>query len=196
MKKLRMLKSTSITFAEGCNRYLMDCRQRNLREDTIRHYRQSYDQFYKYFDPNMPIVEMDAAAYNGYVMHLRETLQKDVSINSYLRDLITTLHYLMDEGYLEPFKMRSIKVDKTSVDTYSEDDLKRLLRKPELRKCSFIEYQSWVITNFLFSTGVRQRNEVCISTKFLVLIDFSITTQTKRQKQDRSCFCLFVCTSL
>ena len=158
MKKMRMLKGASITFAEGCNRYLTDCRLRNLREDTITHYRQSYNQFYKYFSPDMPIVEMDAAAYNGYVIHLRETLQKDVSINSYLRDLITTLHFLMDEGYLEPFKMKSIKVDKTSVDTYSEEDLEKLLRKPLLNKCSFIEYQAWVMTNFLFSTGIRQRS--------------------------------------
>ena len=55
MEKIRMLRDNSLTFEEGCNLYLNNCRERNLRQDTIRHYRQSYDQFYKFFDRNMPV---------------------------------------------------------------------------------------------------------------------------------------------
>ncbi len=167
MKKLKMLPTESVTFEDGCNKYLDNCRQRNLREGTINHYRQSYTQFYKFFDPQMPVENFDLETYNAYVIHLKSTLQNDVSINSYLRDLITTLHFLMDEGYVAPFKMKSIKVDKTSVETYSEDELRILLQKPNVRKCSFIEYQSWVMTNFLFSTGVRQRSLMHIKVKDL-----------------------------
>ena len=42
MKKLKMSATKTMTFEEGCNKYLEYCRQRNLREGTIRHYRQSY----------------------------------------------------------------------------------------------------------------------------------------------------------
>ena len=55
MKKLKMVKGTALTFEEGCNKYLDNCRQRNLREGTINHYKQSYKQFYKYFDPKMTV---------------------------------------------------------------------------------------------------------------------------------------------
>ena len=55
MKKLKMTATQSMTFEEGCNKYLEYCRQRNLREGTVGHYRQSYTQFYKYFDPKMSI---------------------------------------------------------------------------------------------------------------------------------------------
>ena len=51
MKKLKMARSVTLTFEEGCNKYLENCRQRNLREGTIGHYRQSYTQFYKYLAP-------------------------------------------------------------------------------------------------------------------------------------------------
>lgn len=165
MKKLKLSKSETITFQEGCNMYLDDCRQRNLREGTIRHYKQSYTQFYKYFDPAMPITEMTEQSYKDYVIYLRKTLHNDVSINAYLRDLITTLHFLMNEGYLKYYKMRAIKVDKTNVETYSDDELKILLQKPNMKKCSFTEYQCWVMTNFLFSTGVRQRSLMHIQVK-------------------------------
>ena len=84
-----MQVSNSITFEQGCNKYLDNCRQRNLREGTINHYKQSYTQFYKYFERETPIEEIDQKAYNDYVIYLRRTLHNDVSINSYLRDLIT-----------------------------------------------------------------------------------------------------------
>lgn len=158
MKKLNMHATETVTFAEGCNKYLDNCRQRNLREGTINHYRQSYTQFYKYFDADMPVENFTSEMYKQYVLYLRSTLQNDVSINSYLRDLITTLHFLMNEGYVTPFKMQAIKVDKTNVETYSDEELRTLLQKPNIKKCSFIEYQSWVMTNFLFSTSVRQRS--------------------------------------
>ena len=51
-----MSATKGLTFEEGCNKYLEYCRQRNLREGTIKHYRQSYGYFYKYFDKDMKVV--------------------------------------------------------------------------------------------------------------------------------------------
>lgn len=35
MQKLKMARGVTLTFEEGCNKYLENCRQRNLREGTI-----------------------------------------------------------------------------------------------------------------------------------------------------------------
>ena len=160
-----MKATRGLTFEEGCNKYLEYCRQRNLRQGTINHYRQSYVQFFKFFEPDTPIEEIDEDAYKRYVLHLRSTLNNDVSINSYLRDFITTMHYLMNEGYIQSYKMQAIKVDKSHIETYNEQELQLLLKKPNIKKCSFIEYQAWVMTNFLFSTAVRQRSLMYIKVK-------------------------------
>ena len=103
MKKLTMERGMSITFSEGCEKHLLNCKQRNLREGTLNHYRQSYLQFYKFFDPDMPLTEINVDMYNSFVLYLRDRLDNDVSVRTYLRDLITVLHYLMREGDLEPF---------------------------------------------------------------------------------------------
>ena len=139
MKKLTLSRTNSLTFGEGCEKYLDNCRQRNLRKGTINHYRQSYTQFFKYFDPDMPVAEFDKDMYDDFVIHLQEVLFNDVSINSYLRDLITTLHFLMGEGYVQRFKMSAIKTDKSSIKTYTEEELTRLLQKPNIHKSSFTE---------------------------------------------------------
>ena len=158
MRKLRLERTDVVTFREGCERYLNDCRTRNLREGTIGHYRQSYVQFYKYFDPEMPLSDFCEKDYQNYILHLKSSISNDQSINSYLRDLITTIHFWNKEGWVKPFKMSAIKVDKHQVETYSESELKALLKKPNIKKCNFTEYQCWVMTAFLFSTGVRQRS--------------------------------------
>ena len=158
MKKLQMIRDDFLTLEEGCNKYLDNCRARNLREGTINHYRQSYVQFAKFFDMQMAVSDIDEKLYQKYVVFLRETLHNDVSINAYLRDFITTMHFLMNEGYLPHFKMKAIKVDRTGVETYTDAELIKLLKKPNIKTCKFLEYQAWVMTNFLFSTAVRQRS--------------------------------------
>ena len=183
MKKLRMVKSNSITLEEGCNKYLDNCRARNLREGTINHYRQTYVQFKKFFDMQMPVSEITEEVYQRYVVFLRTTLHNDVSINAYLRDFITTMHFLMREGYLEPFRMQAIKVDKSGVETYSDEELYTLLKKPNLKKCKFSEYQCWVMTNFLFSTAVRQRSMMHIRIKDIDFDNCMVhVTVTKNRK--------------
>lgn len=79
-----MIRKSGLTFEEGCDLYLNNCKERNLRQGTINHYRQSYTQFYKYFDKEMSLYDFNEKMYKDYVLHLRETLKNDVSINSYL----------------------------------------------------------------------------------------------------------------
>ena len=35
MQKIKMSRGTLLTFEEGCNKYLENCRQRNLRDDSM-----------------------------------------------------------------------------------------------------------------------------------------------------------------
>ena len=64
-------------------------------------------------------------------------------------------------------KIKIPKADKQPVETYSDRELQVLLKKPNLRQCTFTEYKVWVMTNFLLSTGVRQRSLINIKIKDL-----------------------------
>lgn len=48
MAKIKMTIENGITFEEGCEEYILDCKSRNLREGTIRHYRDTMVQMKKY----------------------------------------------------------------------------------------------------------------------------------------------------
>ena len=81
MKKMKMARASTLTFREDCELYLESCRQRNLREGTINHYKQSYTQFYKYFDIDLQVSDIDEKMYQEFVIYLKSILSNDVSIN-------------------------------------------------------------------------------------------------------------------
>ena len=56
---------------------------------------------------------------------------------------------------MKEFKMYSIKADKKLKETYTDAELKILLEKPDIKKCDFADYRSWVVINFLLGTDVR-----------------------------------------
>jgi integrase/recombinase XerD len=74
MKKIKMTRGATLTFEECCNKYLENCRQRNLREGIINHYKQSYTQFYKFFDRNMLVSKITQKKYNDYILFCEVTL--------------------------------------------------------------------------------------------------------------------------
>lgn len=182
-KRIKMNINSGLTLRDGCDRYINNCKQRNLREHTIKHYEQSYLKLFTYFPEDMLLDDFTEESYQGYVIYLRETLNNDISINAYLRDCITTIHFLQREGLVEQFKMQSIKTDKHTVEIYTDEELTVLLKKPNLKKCSFTEYETYVISNFLLSTGVRQRSLINIRVKD---VDFKQNTlnliHTKNRK--------------
>ena len=51
--------------------------------------------------------------------------------------------------------MKLYKGVETVKDTYTDRELEKLLKKPDIRKCGFVEYRDWVIVNFLLNSGSR-----------------------------------------
>lgn len=181
--KLVLNNTTKITFEDGCNKYLENCKHRNLRADSIKHYKDCYAQFYKFFDPKMPLNEFTARDYNEYCVYLKSKIDNSVTIHSYLMALSATLRFLMAEGYVREFEMKNIKVDKQPVETYSDEELQILLKKPDMKQCSFVEYQCWIITNLLFSTGIRRHSLVNIRVRDVDLSNRILTLSVTKNRK-------------
>ena len=133
MRKKLGLKTAPITLKEGCEKHCESCKQRNLRDATIKHYRESYKIFYRYYGEDMPLSQMTQSKYNEFSAYLRTITNSDISIRNYQRNLITVLLFLMREGYLSEFKMQTVKADRNSVETYTDDEMQILLKKPNIK---------------------------------------------------------------
>ncbi len=166
MRKIKMFVPNDKTFAQGCEEYLDNCCARNLRDGTIKHYRDSIRQIQKYIDGDMYIRDITKETFDSFIKALRNNKNlNSMSIYTYSRDFKTILNFFMRREYLQAFKVQLMKADKKPIETYSDAELIRLLKKPNLQHCSFTEYKSWVIVNFLLSTGIRQRSLMNIQIK-------------------------------
>ena len=156
------------TFSQGFEEYILDCKARNLREGTIQHYRTSIKQIYKRIPPDALICDFSKRTMDNFYVALRADPNiNETSMGTYARDLKTLMRFFMKCQYLPTFDIPLPKVDKHPIQTYTDDELKRLLKKPDVRHCIFSTYRSWVIVNFLLSTGVRENSLINIKIKDL-----------------------------
>lgn len=162
-KKLTMKVQTKMTLAEGVEEFILNCEARNLRPGTIKHYKDSVRQIYKVVPPETPIADIDEDTWDTYKITLRKkAVLNDMSIYTYGRDFKTILRFFMKKEWIPQMELSLPKADKAPTETYTDEELNILLRKPNLKKCGFTEYKCWVMVNFLLSTGVRQNSLVNI----------------------------------
>ncbi|MDU1069894.1 site-specific integrase [Clostridium sp.] len=147
------------TFDECFQQFLMEhCTLKNMRDDTKRYYIQNMEYgFYKYYDKDTNINQLSQDDINGYIIHLQKRDIKDTTINIYLKALKTVLIFFKKKFWIDSnITVQFVREDKQQVEGYTDEEILKLLEKPNLKKCTFAQYRNWVLVNFLCNTGARR----------------------------------------
>ena len=158
----------------------------NLSKESIIFYENKFKIFGMFHNTAQPCESVTKETIYKYIEYLQNKgTVNDVTINSYLRGLRVIFYFFMELGYMPKFKISLIKCDKELKETYTTEELERLLKKPDVKKTGFAEYRNWVIVNYLLATGNRLRT--LINLKW-VDVDFQndmirLTVVKNRQQQ-------------
>ena len=147
MQKITMSKVSTPTIEEAFELFLRKCRVKNLTELSIESYKKKMVHFNEFLngETNLSIITSDTI--DDYILWLRENTEaNDITINSYLRSVRAFLYYCMDCNYIPTFKIQLIKAEKKIKETYTDEELQRLLVKPDTNNCTFSCYKTWVTT--------------------------------------------------
>lgn len=155
MRTKMTIKSADKTFKEGYTEFITYCKVKNLSEHTIKYYEQCFNSFVSANSENILLKDIKRKTVDRYILLLQEKGISSTSINTYIRGMRAILYYLMKLEYFEEFKINTIRAEKKIKEIYTDAELKILLEKPDIKKCSFIEYRTWVIINFLLTIPVR-----------------------------------------
>ena len=156
MQKITMSKKSTLTISEAFEMFIRKCKIKNLTDLSISSYEKKMVHFYEFMDKEEPITTVTADTVDDYILWLRENTEaNDITINSYLRSVRAFLYYCMECNYIPSFKIRLIKAEKKIKETYTDEELVRLLQKPDINNCSFSCYKTWVFENYLLATGNR-----------------------------------------
>jgi integrase/recombinase XerD len=178
------INTESITFDRGYDEFIFYCRTRNFRPATIQFYDNTIRTIYKFIDPKMPIKDITKATVDNFIVSCQNELEvKDITINTYLRGLKTILYYFMKLGYMENFHIALTKYDKPVIETYSEEEVKLLLKKPDKSKCSFIDFRDWTMCNVLYATGMRCSNLRDLKIKEVDLYNNLLSLKTTKNRK-------------
>jgi integrase/recombinase XerD len=159
MRKKIEINTKDITFDRGYDEFIFNCRTRNLRPATIRFYDNTIRTIYKFIEPKMPIKDITKDTVDRFIIGCQNELDiRDITINTYLRALKTILYYYMKLGYMEGFHITLVKYDKPIIEVYTEEEVNLLLKRPNKKKCTFVEFRDWTICNVLYATGMRSSN--------------------------------------
>ena len=185
MNRLTLTPDTGQTLRECFESYITKCTVRNLSPATTETYRKHYDIFEVFMGgADIPIDEVTEKHIDGFITYLR-TRPKcgEITINSYLRSIRSFLYYAMELGCLRQFKIKLLKVEKKIKETYTDGELRKLLKKPDVSKCDFTEYKMWAFVNYLIATGNRISSALNIKIGDLDFDSGTINiTKTKNRK--------------
>jgi integrase/recombinase XerD len=150
------------TLQEGKEEFIVDCKIRNLSATTIKSYEECFDYFIQYVESQFENIniynDINKITLDNYIINMQENNLKDTTINIRLRSIRCVLYYFMKNGYIEQFKINQIKENEKIPELYTDKEIEKLLKKPNLKKCTFAEYRTWAIINFFVATGVRSRS--------------------------------------
>lgn len=152
-------KGSDKTFDEGFEQFIFEhCTMKNLRPSTEKHYREMTKySFYKFYDKDTVLSRLEQDDINNYVLWLKDSDIRDSTVNIQLKALKTVIKFFRDKGWIDTsIKVELIKADIEAIEAYTDEEISKLLIKPNLKKCSFVEYRNWVCVCFLCNTGCRR----------------------------------------
>lgn len=155
--KRKQMTEKSLTVQEAYDQFQRYNLTKGLSAGTISYY-ESYSRVFFTFlrDTGQPLSSITKDTIDDYTLYLkgRDTV-KDTTVNTALRMVRAFLYYCMERGWMSRFTISQIKVTQPVKEPYTNDELARLLKKPDLKSCTFARYRNWVIVNFLLATGCR-----------------------------------------
>ena len=156
IKTLRIKNNSNKTVEECYNEYMNYCKAIGQREATLISKRRFYNyELIKIIDSKDGIGELTKATIQNHINYMSDMGYKGNYYQTFVIKLRAFLTYCFNREYLERFEVKTptILLEKKCV--YTEYELDRLLKKPNLDNCLVGDYRSFVTVSFFLATGCR-----------------------------------------
>ena len=193
---MRISMESSKTMAEIFENFIVSKKAQGLAEKTITSYVSQFKAIGRHLDVDVPIENITGSELNGMIASMRDSELAANTISSYVRVLKVFLSWCNEES-ITRLNMKPYKGEETIKETYTDNELQKLLKKPDMKKCRFSEYRTWVIINLLLNDGCRAATVRNIKNKDVDLNNLVIYLRhTKNKKAQVIPLCSELCAIL
>ena len=169
---MKMKKVFDASLTEVFSDFILDKTAEGTSEKTLDTYNSHFKSIGKYFNTNLPIDELEDSHLKQMVVNMRNSTLSPSSIASYIRTLKSFLSWCNTNGKTQ-VNIKLYHAPETVKETYTEKELKILLKKPNVKSCNFTEYRNWVIINLLLNCGCRAK-----TVRTFLIKDVNLNNQT------------------
>ncbi len=169
---------------EAFDEFIRYCKVKNLAKDSILFYENCFKSLTRFISLDLRASQISLTTVQDYILWQKCIPITATAINANIRGIRAFLYYCMRLGYTPKFSIELIKAEKKVKVVYSDSELQLLLKKPNIKKCSFAEFRNWVIVNYALATGNRVSTIINLK---ICDIDFEngyiMLSKTKNKKQ-------------
>ena len=177
-----MNKSNTETVRAGYEEFKRHCETRNYSSFTVKHYDNTIHVFDLFYPLDNPIEDVTKELVEEFARYLLKKNLAGKTVATYMGSIRTIFYSFMEKGYIPFFHIVKPKYDKPLKEVYTDAELQLLLKKPNLKQCSFAEYRNWVLVNYFIATGQRRNTVMNLKIKD---IDFQNGLVTLRVVKNR-----------
>jgi len=184
-RAINMNVKDGVTLERAFEDFLSEKKVLKLSEATIKSYEARFKTFTEFFPAWNVCSDINQTTIFKFIEFLqkRNPNIKTISINTNLRHLRAMLYSFMELGYMDRFRIKMLKCEKDLIETYSEAELARLLKRPDKKSCSFSEYRTWVMVCYLLGTGNRLDTVSNLKIKDINFENHEITLRKVKNKK-------------
>ena len=114
--------------------FLEKCRAKNLSEKTLNIYTVHFKFFREYLsDPDKKASDITEDTLEGFILYLQNRGCNDITVQSYMRGVRCFCYYLMEEGYLQRFKIKLPKAYQGNLHGYRTEETSQKAECKNLR---------------------------------------------------------------
>jgi integrase/recombinase XerD len=184
-KKISMrVSSKEITLEQGFEQFIKIKTIDNLSEETISYYHRCYKPLEEYYGGDNLCHDINEDTFYGVIEHIQTSRNvSPITVNTYIRGWRAIINFFIERKYTEPFKMRLVKCEKPIKEAYTEDEIAKLIKKPDMNICSFSEFRNWVIVCHLLGTGNRLKTIINLKISDIDTENAEIKLKTVKNKK-------------
>jgi integrase/recombinase XerD len=119
-----------------------------------------------------------------YILFMKQEKSiAETTINTRITNIRAFFNFCFEKGYIPPFSISLMRIQKKIKQTYSDKELETLLVKPDMSVTTFQEYRNWFVIVFFYDTGVRIKTLVNILIEDLLFDRNKIAIRTQKNKR-------------
>ena len=156
LKTLNINNNSTKIIEECYNEYIDYCKSVGLREATINSKKRFYKyELLKYVNATDEINVINQKKVEEWINSMIDYGYKGNTYQTFVIKLKAFLTYCFNREYLKEFEVKIPNIVLEKKEVYTEAELNKLLKKPDLNTCVVGDYRSYVTVSFLVGTGCR-----------------------------------------